>query len=279
MYIRGKDSKTVFILGAGATRGAIRHVIFKKKRLKAPLNRDFFQVADTYARAYGTNSADAKRLERLKRFFRDYLPIKQQDLNMETAFSLLFMAKDFPQIYGPTRGRHRKVGDRPEIEDFLRLVYNILTTLDNSSTTQTAYDRLVSSLGPNDALITLNYDTLLDSALVRRGWDPKAGYCLGGGERKVNWVPKHADTEINLRKVCLLKLHGSVNWYVRGSMRNLYVVFTKKPVRVENPRKNEIKGHVRQIVPPIYGKVFSHDHWRNLWSEAFHSLCTLKYWS
>jgi len=273
MYIRGKDSRTVFILGAGATRGAVRHVVLNKKRLKPPLNSDFFKVAHTYARAQGANSADAKRLERLNRFFREYLPVKQQNLNMETAFSLLFMAKDFPQIYGPRRGRRREAGDRPEIEDFLRLTYNILTTFDGTSKDKTAYDRTVSRLGSNDILVSLNYDTLLDSALFRRGWNPKTGYCLGGGKRKVNWTPKKLDPEIDLEKVCLLKLHGSLNWFVRGSFNNLSAVFTKKPVHVENPRKNEIGGYVRQIVPPIYGKMFGHDHWRSLWSNAYRSLC------
>jgi hypothetical protein len=271
MHIRGKDSKTVFILGAGATRGAVGHIVLKRKRLKPPLNSDFFKVAHTYARAQGANSADAKRLDRLNHFFREYLPMKQPSLNMETAFSLLFMAKDFPQIYGPRRGRRREAGDRPEIEDFLRLTYNILVSFDRASDGNTAYDRMVSKIGSNDTLISLNYDTLLDSALVRRGWNPKIGYCLGGGKRKVNWSPKQLDPE--MENVCFLKLHGSLNWFVGGSFANLSSVFTKKPAHVENPRKNEISGYVRQIVPPIYGKFFGHDHWRSLWSEAYHSLC------
>jgi len=271
MLINGTNLRTAFILGAGATRGAIRHRLFKKKRLRPPLNSDFFKVANTYARAQGANSADAKRLERLNHFFRVYLPVKQQNLNMETAFSLLFMAKDFPQIYGPTRGRHRNTGDQPEIEDFLRLTYNILITLDRPSKDKTAYDRMISKLGSNDTLISLNYDTLLDSALDRQGWNPKIGYCLGGGKRKINWSPKQLDPE--MENICLLKLHGSLNWFVGGSFANLSSVFTKKPAHVEIPRKNEISGHVRQIVPPIYGKFFGHDHWRSLWSKAYHSLC------
>lgn len=273
MYIKGKNFKTVFLLGAGATRGAIRHILLNRRRVKPPLNSDFFKVAHTYAQAKGSNSADNKRLEHLDRFFRNYLPIKRNYLDMEMAFSLLFMAKDFPQIYKGTRGRNRKAGDRPEIEDFLRLTFSIFTILDKSSGKETAYDRLVSVLGPNDTLITLNYDTLLDSALVRKGWDPKIGYYLGGGKRKVNWIPNQSSLNTNLNKVGLLKLHGSINWFVRGSFSDLSVIFAKKPARVENPRKNEIKGYIRQIVPPIYGKFFKHDHWRNLWSEAYRSLC------
>jgi hypothetical protein len=183
------------------------------------------------------------------------------------------MAKDFPQIYGSMRGRHRKAGDSPEIEDFLKLTFSILTILDRNSAEKTAYDRLVSLLGPDDTLITLNYDTLLDSALVRQGWNPKTGYCLGGGKRKVNWGPNQERITTTFKSLHLIKLHGSINWFVKGSFSDLSAVFSKKPVRVENPRKNEIKGYIRQIVPPIYGKFFGHDHWRDLWAEAFQSLC------
>jgi hypothetical protein len=272
VYIKGKNFKTVFILGAGATRGAIHHVILNRKRLKAPLNSDFFKVAHTYVRAKGPNSADNKRLERLDRFLCDYLPIKRDHLNMETAFSLLFMAKDFPQIYRGGRGREHEAGDRPEIEDFLRLAFAIFTILDRFSSGGTAYDRLVSALGPTDTLITLNYDTLLDSALVRQGWSPKTGYFLGGGKRKVNWKPNESSLNANLNRVHLLKLHGSINWFVRGTFCDLSAIFAKKPARVENPRRNEIRGYIRQIVPPIYGKFFGHDHWRRLWLEAYRSL-------
>jgi hypothetical protein len=220
-------------MGTGATRGAIRHILLNGKRLKPPLNSDFFKVAAVYARARGPNSADAKRLERLDRFFREYLPVKRDNLNMETAFSLLFMAKDFPNIYGAQRGRKHAAGDRPEIEDFLRLAFNIFTTLDRSSTQRTAYDRLASILGGNDTLITLNYDTLLDSALVRQGWNPKVGYSLGGGKRKFNWIPNQRAA--NLNNVHLFKLHGSINWFVRGSFSDLSAVFAKNPCEWKIP--------------------------------------------
>jgi hypothetical protein len=273
VYIKGKNFSTVFILGAGATRGAIRHVILNRKRVKPPLNSDFFKIALTYAQAQGKNAADNRRLKRLNLFFRDYLPTKRDNLSMETAFSLLFMAKDFPKIYAAERGRRHETGDRPEIEDFLRLAFGIFTILDRSSNGETGYDRLANVLGTQDTLITLNYDTLLDSALARRGWNPISGYCLGGGKRKVNWVPKRISSNIDLTHVNLLKLHGSINWFVRGSFSDLSAIFSKKPARVENPRKNEMRGYIRQIVPPIYGKFFGHDHWRNLWLKAYRSLC------
>ncbi len=53
MVIDGKNYKTTFILGAGATRGAIQHVLVNRKRIMPPLNADFFKVAQTYARSKG----------------------------------------------------------------------------------------------------------------------------------------------------------------------------------------------------------------------------------
>ncbi len=191
---------------------------------------------------------------------------------MEEAFSLLYLAGDFPEIYRRNRGRRPAPGRRQEIEDFLRLAFGILAFLDNPATITTGYDRLVTKLEKGDTIITLNYDTLLDSALWRQGWDPKRGYSLAGGHGKVRWSVKTGPARTDLSAIRLLKLHGSVNWFVRGNFSRLDAAFTKKPVRVSPPRTNEISGHIRQIVPPIYGKTFKHDHWRRLWDLAYGAL-------
>lgn len=271
MLLKGVDYKTVFLLGAGATRGAVRHVLVKQKRLKPPLNGDFFDVAATFVRAYGTESIEAKRLGRLNRFFKEELPIKGKP-PMETAFSLLYVVKDFHEIYRDGPGRKPLPGERREVEDFLLLVFRILCALDDHAPGKNGYDRLVSRLGSKDTLITLNYDTLLDSALVRRGWNPKMGYGLSGGSKKIDWKPKRSADNSSVSAVRLLKLHGSLNWFVRGSFSDISAVFERKPVRVSAPRRNEINKHVRQIIPPIYGKFFRHVHWRTLWEKAYKAL-------
>lgn len=272
MRIREKDHRTVFILGAGATRGAIKHVVLNKKRIKPPLNADFFKVAETYAKAKGKSSVDAKRLDRLKRVFREDIPFKGLP-TMEEAFSLLYIAKDFPDIYNKGPGKRPEAGNRREIEDFLYLTFDILALLDRSADHNTGYDRLAGQLGTDDAIISLNYDTLLDSALVRRGWSPKTGYKLGGVKRKIEWEADLIDESAHLAGVSLIKLHGSINWFVRGSYAGLSKVFASKPVLVSGPRRNEKGNHIRQIVPPIYGKIFEHVHWRSLWKKAFLELC------
>ena len=263
VIIRGKNFKTTVLLGAGATRGAVRHALLNRKRIKPPLNRDFFNVASTFARACGSNSSEAKRLARLLKFFKNDLAVKGKPA-MEDAFSLLYVVKDFPTIYGQRRGRKLQPGSRKEIDDFLFLAFGILGTLDSNASLNNGYDRLASRLGSGDTIISLNYDTLLDSALARAGWNPKVGYDLAGSSQKVKWRVTNCIDQ--LREVHLLKLHGSLNWFVRGN--SISSVFEKKPVRITIPRNNGLKGHMRQIVPPIYGKFFQHKHWRHLWESA-----------
>jgi NAD-dependent SIR2 family protein deacetylase len=269
LYIKGKDYKTVFILGAGATRGAIKHVLLNGKRLKPPLNSDFFKVAETYARA--SKTANKNRLMRLKKFFKDGL--SEKNLSMEDAFSILYIAKNLQNIYAAKRGPRRETGDLKEIEDFLQLAFGIFAALDQNYTDSNNYDKLVEKLTENDTIISLNYDTLLDSALHRHGWNPQRGYCLTGTKNKIKWKSLRTDqVRYNLSNVNLLKLHGSVNWFVKGTFKNLQKVFENKPAKVTEPRKNEISGYIRQIIPPIFGKFFNHKHWESLWGKAYEAL-------
>src|SRR6266446_1426809 len=267
MKVGRRNFKTVLLLGAGGTRGAIKHVLYNGKRIKPPLNADFFKVADTYARGDGVRSAAQRRLSRLRQIFKRDLPLKGLP-TMEEAFSLLYVAKDFPDIYNRGRGRRRVAGVRKEIDDFLRILFPVLCLLDRQNQNQTGYDRLATALRVGDTILTLNYDTLLDSALHRRGWDPTRGYGIAGAQ-KVDWpIIKLPDDQVPL-KIDLIKLHGSMNWFVRGNTSNLKKVFSSKPVRITQPRINELSDHIRQIAPPIYAKIFEHKHWQTLWTLAF----------
>jgi len=272
VLLDGSDRKTVLLLGAGASRGAISHVLHNQKRIKPPLNGDFFKVAATYARAEGASSAARRRLDRLQRAFKLDLPVKGVP-TMEEAFSLLYIAKDFPEIYKTGPGRREAAGVRKEIDDFLKLLFPILTMLDRSVNGPTGYDRLVSRLSSSDTIITLNYDTMLDSALHRRGWNPANGYALKGTKGKCKWKPVKLPDGTPAIAPALLKVHGSANWFVRGDVSTLSRVFSSKPVRITQPRENGLAKHVRQVVPPMFGKLFDHDHWRSLWTNAYKALC------
>ncbi len=271
MLVGSTDKPTVFIMGAGATRGAMTHVLVNRKRIRPPLNSDFFQVAETFGRANGGNSEQAKRFRRVWRVLKDDLRIAGTPA-MEEAFNLLSLARDLPEVFPARRGRRPAAGRGSEVVDFLRLAFGVFTALDRGPSQTTGYHRLCGMLGPNDTIITLNYDTVLDSALVDHGWDPRDGYCLTGGRRKVKWHPCTSPREPSVAGVQLLKLHGSLNWFVRGSFTQLSKVFSSKPTKVTPPRKNGLSGHIRQIVPPIYSKFFGHSHWGSLWGQAYEAL-------
>ena len=275
MIWQGTSRKTAFILGAGATRGAFQHVIINGKRIRAPLNGDFFKVAESFVRAHGNAGGFSSRYNRIRRVFREEFPTRGRwPIPMEEAFSLLYVSKDFPEIY-VRRGRRRKPGTRREIEDFLRLTFGILSSIEVRVVKRNLYEFLVSRLGVGDTILTLNYDTLLDSALVEAGWNPNKGYGLIGAGGNVDWRRPKPPCSASLADVRLLKLHGSLNWYVRGSFGKLARVFETKPTKVlisATPRTNEFASLVRQIVPPIYGKFFAHKHWRVLWSAAHDAL-------
>ena len=89
MVVNGKNYKTVFLLGAGATRGAIQHVLVNLKRIKPPLNADFFKVAETYAKAKGTRSVEMQRLNRLAKVFKDEIPLKKPKMEDAPRSSLV----------------------------------------------------------------------------------------------------------------------------------------------------------------------------------------------
>lgn len=263
------------MLGAGASRGAFKHALLNRKRIQAPLNGDFFVIAETLVRARSDNGSLATRLARIRKVFREELPMRGRwPIPMEDAFNLLYVSKDFPEIYAPARGRHRKAGTRKEIEDFLRLTFEMLGAIESGAARENLYGRLVACLEPNDTLVTLNYDTLLDTALMAAGWDAYEGYGLGGSHGKVKWKLAGVAKNSQLRAVRLLKLHGSTNWYVRGNYGQLARVFDLKPTTVRGPRRNELHGYIRQIVPPIYGKFSgrTHTHWTRLWTSAHQSI-------
>lgn len=145
MIWKETSRKTVFILGAGATRGAFPHVRINGRKIRAPLNGDFFPIAEAFVRAHGNSGGFAQRYERVRRVFRDEFPTRGRwPIPMEEAFSLLYVSKDFPEIYVPSRGRHRKAGSRREIEDFLRLTFGILSAIEAEVAPTNLYARLVA---------------------------------------------------------------------------------------------------------------------------------------
>ena len=267
--------KTVVLLGAGATRGALKGFHMGGTTVIVPINADFLPVAQRFASAKGKKSLRDK-VVRLKNFIYNELgERKSRTPPMEEIFSILYSSKDFMEIYKKKKGR--KAAYLREIQDFFGLLGAIFREVETYAYQQQKtnfYKNLAKLVEDGDTIISLNYDTLMDKALVEQGWNPKRGY--GADFNHKLRAFQNTKKSNRFKDLVLLKLHGSFNWFVRKKQReDLDVLFRKKPSLVINPAKfgwNEKKGYLRQIIPPIYGKFFAHNFWKDLWTLAFDRL-------
>lgn len=190
-------SKTVFILGAGASREA-----------GAPLMNDFLDRAKDLLYGGGLPDADKCHFENVFRALGDLQPVQSKvalDLNnLESVFATFEMAR--------TLGTPPTLGDGADPAGSLRVL--ISATLEQCLKFQhldtgifpggnyESFGKLVKYLRwerrPSEsvAIITFNYDVALDQTLGELGLGPD--YCFDGPPEG-GGIP-------------LLKLHGSLNW-------------------------------------------------------------------
>lgn len=195
-----KESRTVFILGAGASAG-----IGQGQETGVPLMRDFLDVAYELYRTH-TDLEYADSFEVVFNALKDLQGIYAKALidlrNVESAFAAFEMMELFekdPKSKVKTYADHMrnliittvtettrfslkdgKLVSQPPYEDFVRLLIN----------------KLVTDMKRKCAIITFNYDLAVDVALAN--WKIPFHYCLNPDE--------------NTDGIPLLKLHGSLNW-------------------------------------------------------------------
>jgi len=142
------------------------------------------------------------------------------------------------------------------------------------------HDRFVRALSKGDAVISLNYDLLIDQSLWKSGfWCPFDGYGTGefrtggylskdvdpfGGHRDVQvLVPSPADRSSD---VLLLKPHGSLNWW-------WWTVQHESDMRAEYPRRGgnldacgllSVHDAIAASIDPVPGDRYV----RDVWSQA-----------
>lgn len=285
MLLKGRNGKALIILGAGATRGALSGTF--SPRVSPPLNGDYFVVLSKFIRT-AEGAKHRKAFERLRKFIEDEVGIKgisspkegkkgKHLPTMEEVFNVLFISKDLPEIFHKGRGRKRTKGFRPEVRDFLTLlikVFRYVQLHSNNRDNIRHYDLLVKAVCPNDVVMTLNYDTLIDNALVAAGWNPKTGY---GFPAKVSFEPntKPKDKDQSTRNILLLKPHGSFNWFAKGSFENLEKALESRPVsevqiaKLPRAYESRYKRLVRFFIPPLYSKFFRNKFWSKLWVKTY----------
>jgi hypothetical protein len=141
--------------------------------------------------------------------------------------------------------------------------------------------KLANSLGEGDAVISFNYDLLMDNALRQSGKLTDSGYFLPF--HKVlgdsGWIsPQNTSSNVSM-----LKLHGSLNW-LHCSYCNSYLLTRSEKMgswSYLKPKNCPICGESnsfleRVIVPPLLAKDYSVPPLKYLWNRAIRQLAISK---
>jgi hypothetical protein len=262
----------LFVFGAGATRGA-SFVDATKHPCLPPVDRDFFTQLQRVQ--------NDKHQKLVQDVMEDVVEIfgNNFDVTMEGVFTTLEHTLRMLETTGETRAFKKK--DLRDKRD--RLVQAVAVALEDSLTEKgaagqstrtprpcTYHRRFVRDvLDPKDAIVTFNYDCLLDYSLKDWGnkkWNARYGYgfSLGAKGRLLsgddNWQPdKRAPKD---RTVHMFKLHGSLHFDVTTTSRGESVKLKQRPYTKQH-------GNLRfTIIPPEWHKAYDKGVFSRLWSAA-----------
>ena len=279
-------SKTVFILGAGASRDS-----------GAPLMNDFLDRARKLYANGECGLGFREDFERVIGAISDLQKIHSKSeldiYNIEEVFAAFEMAKLINKFPGE---RIRKEGDIDFLIKSLKRV--IYVTLDRSTplTTKNAeslpppsgsygeFTGLIRTIMEKElkvpTIITFNYDLAIDYALFRHGFP--INYCFTSNE------------ENRVGEINLIKLHGSLNWFECKEKKTIipYEIEQKKMFISEFQRNHSGEKYYFNIfekitdnkifykginydvipepfiIPPTWDKSIYHQELSRVWSQA-----------
>lgn len=202
-----------FLLGAGASKAYDA----SPSGQRMPIARDFFQTF------LGLSASENPWV-----LLGGVLAYLQQHRGIEDLYGYLQSGIDIEDLHSEIEARQQSAVPRQNqvIADsaFNQLVFLFAATINeiqNGPVSQ-PHSHLVDALRPGDAVITFNWDTLLDRALAERTeWHPDWGY--GAKPQKVfrnGWTSPISRPEQS-KAVELIKLHGSTNWLTAYAIRDL----------------------------------------------------------
>lgn len=135
--------------------------------------------------------------------------------------------------------------------------------------------RLAETLSEGDAVISFNYDILIDNALRQLNKLTDSGYLVPFHKISAGQGWQHAEDEPS--QVTLLKLHGSMNWlhcsYCDGTFLNrsekISPEYSTFPKNCPSCGQSNVYFQ-RVIVPPLLAKDYSLQPLKLLWRLANH---------
>jgi hypothetical protein len=258
----------VFVLGAGATRGA-SFVDPIKNACLPPLDTDFYSQLQRIR-----NKKHEKIIEHVIQDTVDLFGVNF-NVTMETVFTTLEHILRMLQTTGESRDfKHDEISKKQ-----LRLMQAIAATLEEAlcpeghKSAECAYHaKLVQLLKPKDEIISFNYDCLIDETLKRSTgqiWNARYGYGFNLGRRGANlsgdgfWMPGSPASRSN--GVRLYKLHGSLHFHQKKR--------DQEKVKLKQRPYTTQFGNLRfTIIPPESNKRYEEGIFKGLWYQAGQAL-------
>lgn len=252
----------LIVLGAGATKAAKWESDDFVPECEPPLNRDFFTQLQRIR---------SKHSVLVRKVIGDVVDLfgPNFSLTLEDYFTQLEFLRTALD-WGPEGSAITKKDVR-EKSDRLRAALSAVLEASTDSAIRRAggcrlHNRLVTELLPKDAVITFNYDCVLDHALRTHGatkWSAKYGYTFTTPSRIAGhkWWDADSPPSSSQDSIRLLKLHGSLNWQLP----------------LEDGGEIKLKQRLHQqsgvprfsIVPPVWNKAdYREPAYRDLWRHA-----------
>jgi hypothetical protein len=249
------DSVT-FVLGAGASR-AVSYA--RRTDVSSPLDKDFFDLLQRLEPKEKDEAAVDWVLERMST-----LPFEYRRSLERTFYTLHLRSYLRRKLAGADRSEEEAV-----VSHFARAVVALLRKAHGTHTCEN-HKYVLQSLDQNDAVISFNYDLVVERAL--RGQAEKNGveflpaiYRLKPDDQPVPHFPK------------ILKLHGSVNWDLDGEEFRVRTSGWDDFVDAPGYRGYSGEGTRFPIFLPFWDKQVTRGPWLTLWQKAHQQLQETKY--
>lgn len=257
----GVDKGANIILGAGASRGAS---CFAGSWAQSPLDMDFFGQLDRLK-----NLEEGRILADLAEFARNEFGVSHS-LLMEAFFTQLESLNEFYSELKIDRGPRIRLykNHLDRFPEYLASVFRALRSIASDLVCQ-HHEMLASSLRAGDAVISFNYDCIMDAALrdfAGKSWDASVGYGVTVSDGAERWHDHSGQGRVARNVITLLKVHGSLNWDRTGSTGT--IALREDPYEDGDRAPNE-------VVPPVWNKRVSEDSvFANIWKAARNALRT-----
>ena len=260
-----RHHSTVYIFGAGATRGG-----YEKALIPPPIDIEFFNMVNMI-KGRGTKRLAREVLETVWELNNrvEGVGLEEYYRDIETRAIIVGFAKPKNQ---PKNWSKRQ----QQITELIRRVY-IHTTCDDRKEgmlpkPSEIHKKILERLKADDAIITFNYDTVIEESMMLGLWNPLDGYGIKafGKEWCQKWfIDRSGDASAHVKsKILLLKLHGSINW---SSYQNKKLRLKTRPYCIKTNRGKPVTENVLLLAPGYNKKIYKNPYVK-LWREARHKL-------